>query len=151
MKEYDWKKKRTDKGWKPKTKTMKERVEEHNQHKKKFYPKEEHQYWIHDNHGRISSTCCDETWVLGLQAPESEAINCPRCGTHRDDFRVEPCYSCDIPLDGIAGYNYTVLITPEDKEWPYFPMKYRILCYECAAKESPGFKKRLEEDTKNLV
>jgi hypothetical protein len=40
-----------------------------------------------------------------------------------------------------------VQVTPEDKEFPYYPMKYSILCFECAVKTSPGLKKRLERDT----
>lgn len=139
------------KRWTKKNKTMKERVEEHNRDRERFYPKEAHQKWLCDDHGRITSTCCDSTWVLEQQTAQSQSTSCTHCGTHRDDFKVEPCYSCDMPVDGIVGYDYTVVITPEDKEWPYFPMKYTILCFECAAKESPGFKKRLERDTKNLV
>jgi hypothetical protein len=137
------------KKWK-KTLTMEMRVEQHNYRWEKFEPKEDHQKWTYDSHGRIIATCCDSTWILGLHSPGEEPTNCV-CGTHRDDFNISPCYDCNITLEGNVGYNFTVEVIHEDKEFPYLPMTYSILCFECAVKTSPGLEKRLEEETKNLV
>ena len=141
--------------WKKKEMSMKERVDRHNQQMQEWTHKSAHQKWMVDDHDRILHTCCDETWLLTLQGPKQWQLphqdNCRWCKGSRDDYQIGNCGSCRTLLDGIVGYNFTVIVTPEGKDWPYHATSFRVLCFECAAKESPGLKKRLEEDTKDLV